>query len=207
MPLRLSALQLIGLTSPSEGDWASLRALQYRDLHRMWLIRLLSHTIAASVTIGLFAGKVWGNLLACWCIALAMSVYHVTRTDKALSDIDRRQMTRKEFGQQALAVAVLGTLWAVPLLAFVPQVGVAEHFALWTLVAMLVAGSATLMAQAPITTLIFATICGSAGVFSFALRGNASFAIVSATFCILVVLGALQNARTCLLYTSDAADE
>ena len=198
MPLRLSALQLIGLASPSEGDWASLRALQYRDLHRMWLIRLLSHTIAACVTIGLFAGKVWGNLLACWCIALAMSVYHVTRTDKALSDIDRRQMTRKEFDQQALAVAVLGTLWAVPLLAFVPQVGVAEHFALWTLVAMLVAGSATLMAQAPITTLIFATICGSAGVFSFALRGNASFAIVSATFCILVVLGALQNARTAL---------
>ncbi len=48
LPLKLSLLALIGLSDPEEGDWAALRALQYGQVYRFSLSRVIVHAMAAT---------------------------------------------------------------------------------------------------------------------------------------------------------------
>ncbi len=198
LPLRLSALQIVGLTRPAAGDWARLRALQYRDLHRAAITRITIHSMAALVAISLFNGLVPPLLLGCWVLALALGLAHQSKVESGLADIDHRLMKREEFTRHAIAVAAMAVLWSVPILAFVPFAGVAEHFAIWTVVAMLMAGTACIVAQVPMSTFAYACIVGPAGAFSFFVSGDYSYAVASLVFSIMVVVGALENAHTFL---------
>ena len=106
LPLRLTALQILGLKDPEEGDWARLRSLQYAKLHQVQLTRAVAHALAAAVTISLFIGTVPLALLGGWLVALAAAVWNSTRNDRDLADIDRRPMTRGEFRRQAIGAMV-----------------------------------------------------------------------------------------------------
>jgi len=198
LPLRLSAAQIMGLQDPSEGDWSRLRALQYRDLHKISVVRAMAHAIAAFIVMGLYNGDVAGSLLLAWGIALGMALVYALRIDCALVDIDRRSMTRSEFFRHATATAVVSTLWSTPLLAFAPFGTLADHYALWTLTAMLIVGTAAMMASAPLNTLIFAGIAGLAAAVSFMVKGEIGFAVATIVFAFLVIAGGMQNARTYL---------
>jgi diguanylate cyclase (GGDEF)-like protein/PAS domain S-box-containing protein len=198
LPLSLSALQILGLRDPAEGDWARLRALQYAQLHRMGLTRAISHGLAALITISLFLGKVPVWLLAAWFLVAVAAVWNATRIDNGLADIDRRSMTRREFKRQALGAAGCALPWAIALILFVPYGSQTEHFALWTLVAMLIAGSAATMSAAPLGTVIFAAIAGLTAVSTFAIGKDFGFAAVTAAFLAIAVSGTIEAARTYL---------
>jgi len=188
----------MGLKDPSEGDWSRLRALQYRDLHSVSVVRAMAHAIAALIVAGLYRGDIQAGLLWTWLIALGMALVYALRIDVSLVDIDRRSMNRGEFFRHATATAVVSTLWSTPLLAFAPFGSLADHYALWTLTAMLIVGTAALMASAPLTTLIFAGIAGLAACVSFAVKGDPGFAVATLVFAFLVIAGGLQTARTYL---------
>ena len=198
LPLRISPLQIIGFQDPDEGSWARLRALQYAQLHKFALIRSLSHAIGVIFTLSLFAGKVPLVELLAWALLVALAVWNATRVERSLADIDRRSMTRQEFKRQAIGVAGCALAWGVALLLFVEYAGRTEHFALWTLVAMLIAGSVVTMSAAPIATVLFAAIGGGAGVLSFLLHGEISYALVTAVFLFTAMAGAVDSARTFL---------
>jgi len=147
---------------------------------------------------GLYRGDIQAGLLWTWLIALGMALVYALRIDVSLVDIDRRSMNRGEFFRHATATAVVSTLWSTPLLAFAPFGSLADHYALWTLTAMLIVGTAALMASAPLTTLIFAGIAGLAACVSFAVKGDPGFAVATLVFAFLVIAGGLQTARTYL---------
>jgi diguanylate cyclase (GGDEF)-like protein/PAS domain S-box-containing protein len=196
LPLRLPLLQVIGLRDPDEGDWARLRALQYSQLHRVALKRGICHALAAIVTVGIFRAEVPGWLLGGWLLAATLALVNSIRIDRGLADIDRRTMTRREYKRQALGIAFCAMAWAAALIVFVPYGSEAEHFQLWTLVAMLVAGSAATMSAAPLATVIFAAIAGGTAVATFAMRGDVGYAAVIVAFLMVVVSGTLEAART-----------
>ncbi len=198
LPLRLSALQILGLKDPPEGGWARLRALQYAQLHRLGLTRAISHGLAALVTLGLYLGKVPLWLLAGWLVGTTAAVWNATRIDRSLADIDRRSMTRFEFKRQALGICGCALTWAVALVAFVPFGTPADHFGLWTLVAMLIAGSVATMCAAPLGTVLFAAITGLTAIASFILSRDWGFAAVTATFLAIAISGTVEAARTYL---------
>ncbi len=195
LPLELNAMQVLGFKDPDKGDWSRLRALQYRELHQTATVRLTAHTIAAAMICLIYFASVPGVLLAAWAVALLFAVANVVRVESDLASLDNRQMKRREFGSHAIAVCAMATCWAVPLLAFASTGSEAAHFALWTVVAMLVAGSALTMYKAPITGIVWATICGIASMFSFAMEGNWLFALASIFFCTVVIGGTLSTAR------------
>jgi len=114
----------------------------------------------------MFAGAVAPLLLAAWAVAMILALWNAARLDQMLSDIERRQMARTEFISHALGVAVCAILWAVAMLVFGPQGTEIEHYALWALVAMLVAGSAANMASVPLAPMVFAVLSGAAGALS-----------------------------------------
>lgn len=198
LPLRLNALQVVGLRDPGEGDWARLRALQYSDLHKVSRIRLVAHGIAAIMVVTLYAKTLpaWG--LGLWFLAVIAAVTNVGRVDRKFADVNRRNMTRVEFRRQATAVALCAIPWLFALLAFAPLGSQAQHYGLWTLAAMLIAGSAASMSSAPIATLVFDVAVGIGGAISFILSGDYLFAVASLAFVITIAVGALKAARTYL---------
>jgi len=196
--LRLNALQVIGLQKPVDGDWARLRALQYSEIGKLSTVRFAGHCIAAILVMSIFRGEISNALLSVWLIALGIAVANVSRIDRGLIDLPRRLMTRDEFNKQAVAVAAVAVLWSTPLLAFVPGGDRADHYATWSIVAMVIAGSASVMVQVPIATVLYVLVCGSAAILSFALREDYPFAAVTAAFCAVVVSSALAAARTFL---------
>ena len=196
--MRLNARQVIGLTRPDDGDWAKLRALQYRTLRSLGLVRVICHAVAAILTVTMLLDDIAPVVLALWVIALAMSVANVARLDRTFSDIDRRPMERGEFTGHSIAVAAMAVLWSVPLLGFLPYADWADHYAIWAIVAMLVSVSASIMVQTPMATLLYATICGSAGALAFAVRDEYAFAVVALVFSLLLTVGSIASARTFL---------
>ncbi|GAA0282798.1 EAL domain-containing protein [Alteraurantiacibacter aestuarii] len=191
----MNTWQIIGLSDPAEGDWARVRALQYRDLHRSTLIRVVGHCIAALVCWKMYEGDVNSLLLGAWLVALGLSLANVIRIDNSLADIDSRRMTRSEFVRQAIGMSALATVWSIPLLGFSGVISPADHFATWAIIGMIVAGSSSMLNQAPMITLIYGSICGTAAAYSFAVKGEYGFAVTSSVFCFLVVAGAVNAGR------------
>jgi diguanylate cyclase (GGDEF)-like protein/PAS domain S-box-containing protein len=199
LPLKLRVLALIGLRDPDQGDWAALRVLQYGRIHRLSRTRAMGHAIAAVIAAGLFVGKVPALVLAGWAVALVGALGNSLRIDRALADIGRTAMTRHEFRRQSFATAAVAAAWAVPLLAFTHFGTAADHFALWTLVAMLIAGCAFTMAPAPMATIVFTGITGGAALVSFVVAQQWTFAVVVGAFSMIAIAGGLNVARTFLV--------
>ena len=198
LPLRLSNLAVIGVTQPQEGSWARLRALQYPRLERMALSRFLAHAIALFLTFSIFWNKVNPVILALWVVALVGALFHASRVDDGLRDVDRRAMTREEYNRHAISIAVVALVWAVPFFAFAPFGTEVDHLAFWAITAMLITGTALVFAATPVATLIFAAVTGLAAIVSFALKMEFGYAALAASFCGFVAGGAVRNARTYL---------
>ena len=198
LPLRLSPLQILGLRDTEEGDWALLRALQYAEIHTVALMRIASQVLAGLIAVALFAGQVPTWLLGAWSFALAAAVWNQTRIDRRFAGIDRRSITRSEFWRQLAGVVASAVVWSAALVASVPYGSKADHFALWGLVAMLVAGSAAAMPAAPISRVAFALITGAAATATFVAAGEVAFAVSTAAFTAVAVTTAIQAARTYL---------
>jgi len=198
LPLQLGPLQVIGLRDPEEGDWSRLRALQYSELHKASRIRFAAHGIAAVMAVSLYAGTIPAWMLGIWLLAVIAGVGNVGRVDRNFITVAKRGMSVEEFRRQAAAVAACSVPWIVALLFFAPMGNSAQHFGLWTLAAMLVAGSAATSSSAPVATVVFDMVVGFAGAASFVISGDYLFAVSSLAFVVVIVAGALNSARTYL---------
>lgn len=198
LPLDLPLLALVGLRDPEQGDWARLRAFQYAPIHKLSLSRAIAHALSAVITFGLFFGDVPLIGLAAWLATVVATQWRLGRIDRNLADVDRRSMSRGEFRSHALAVAGTAAAWAVPLLLFAPFGTMADQFALWTLISMLIAGSALVMSAAPMAMIVFSAIVGATALVSFLLRGELAFAVVISAFVAIAIAGGLNVARTFL---------
>ena len=196
LPLRLSNLAVIGLTPPQEGSWARLRSLQYARLESISLSRFLAHAIALFLTFSIFWNKVHPVVLALWVVALVGALYHASRVDDGLRDVDRRAMTKQEYHRHAFSIAIVGAVWAAPFFLFVPHGTASDHVAFWALTAMLITGTALVFAATPAVTLVFAAVTGLAAIVSFALKFEFGLAALAASFCGLAMGGAIRSART-----------
>ena len=198
LPLRLDALQVIGLRPPVEGDWSRLRGLQYAELHKVSRVRMAAHGIAAIMAVTLYLGTLPPWLLALWLIAVVVCLVNVSRIDRSFSDISKRMMTKPEFNRHALAIGTCALPWVAAMLFFSTQGSTAQHFGLWALAAMLIAGSAASTSSAPVATVTFDLVIGIAGAASFVVSGDPLFALASIAFVVTIVAGALNSARTYL---------
>ncbi|MWV27666.1 putative bifunctional diguanylate cyclase/phosphodiesterase [Aurantiacibacter rhizosphaerae] len=194
----MSFLQVIGLRDPGEGDWTRLRTLQYSELHKVSMIRFTAHGLAAMLTVALYMNSIAHWVLGIWLLSVVAAVWNVGRIDRKFIDIEARGVQWNEFTRQALGVAGCTVPWAAALMFFVPEGTSADHFALWAVVAMLVAGSAATMASAPVAIVVFDLVVGATGVASFILAGDIMFAIAAAVYTVTIVAGALRSARTYL---------
>lgn len=196
LPLRLNALQVMGLRNPPEGDWGSLRALQYAHLYKSTRLRLGAHALCAILAVTLYFGTLPAWALVIWLVAAVGSVAQVSRLDRELEGVARRGMTRREFRIHTAAIGLCAMPWVIALLFATPQGELAQHFGLWTLAAMLIAGSAASSNSSPIATLTFDCVVGVAGAVSFVVAGEYLFAIASIAFLVTIFIGSTNAAKT-----------
>lgn len=188
-------MQIFGFADPAEGEWARLRVLQYRELYQSATTRVIGHTLGALIVLGLFMDNIGMLLLGVWLTALALALINVVLIERSFRDIERRLMTRREFHRHCQAVAALASVWAAALLGFPMMGDPGEHMALWTVVAMLFAASSSKMKQAPVITLSWAAICGTASVISFVVIGEYAIALASVIFCVIIMTSSIDVAR------------
>lgn len=198
LPLRLSALQILGFVDPEESDWARLRALQYAGPRHIPFIRGGLQVLAALVTFSLFIDSVPLPLLIAWFVAMVVATWNWALVNRAIADVDRRPMTRGEFRRHATSSAACGLVWAVALTLFVTTGERADDHALWTIVVMLIAGSAATTSSAPLATVMFAGVSGSMATLHFAFKGEYGFSLMVAAFVGVVIYGTIDAAKTFL---------
>ncbi len=195
LPLHLSAVQVLGLWDTKEGDWSRLRSLQYSSLYKEAVARGLANIVASLVAISLYSKHISIALLALWGFAQLVAILNLVRIDYKFTKLGGRRMQRSEFWGHMLAVGANASLWSFALLAFVPKGDLVDHFALWAIMAMLVAGASTTLSSAPAGPALFGFMTGIAGTISFALAGEWYFVVICTAFASIAVGSAISTGR------------
>ena len=195
---KLPVSAVLGLSDPAEGDWGRLRGLQYSSLARHTGARMLAHLLGALLVVQTYSRSVNLLVLVGWTALLVGVQIYGARFDRSLEDADRRRMTRQETHYQTIATVAAALVWTIPMLAFSHFGDDAQRLTLWTIMAMLIAGTAVAFAAVPLGTVLFAAILGVAGMATFAWYGQVVAVAIACTFAIIVSVGSIESARTFL---------
>ena len=186
---------LLGLSVPVDEEWEKLRGLQMAHVSGLALGRLIAHAMAAMVVLGLYHLTVPLPLLLGWAICLTGILAFNLKADRDLAGADRRKISRKEFSQHLHSSVLTALAWAVPMLAFPLYGDQADHLALWSVIAMLIAGAALWFSPAPLGSVIFIAGTGLAAVASLFLGGSYVIAVMVAAYIAIAIAGTLKGAR------------
>ncbi|MEO6152798.1 MAG: EAL domain-containing protein [Croceibacterium sp.] len=198
LPLRLGALEILGIRDPADGGWVRLRTLQYAQLPELAPRRTIGQALAALVTLGLLIGRVPWVLIGAWVAFSSVAVWYAWRVDRSFADIAARSVNRSELKRQTYAMALCAAAWAAAIVLLHVYGSDTEQFAIWTLVAMLIAALVATMPAAPIATALFAVVTGAVAVGGFAAHGEFGFAAVTVAFVATAVSGTIESSRTYL---------
>ena len=198
LPRDLPALAVLGLSNPDDGDWGRLRGMQYASLVKVGMVRLAVHVMAGLIVALTYFKVVQTGVLAGWVVALAATLYYGARFDRSLGDADRRRMSREEINQHTISSLIAGLVWIVPIVFFVPLGTALDRLSLWTVLSMLMTGSAVAFAAVPLGVLVFSAIVGGAAIASFVLTGDYVPAAMVVAYLAMIAIGTVQSARNFL---------
>lgn len=197
-PAKLPILAVMGLRDPVEGDWGRLRGLQYSSLARLTFARLLGHAMAALLVLQTYSASIHPGVLVGWMAVLVGVLISGARYDRTLIDADRRRVSRQEIHRQTISSLFVALVWSVPMVGFGPFGSPTERMTLWTVLAMLMTGMAVSFAAMPMATVLFTSIVGTSALAVFLFEGEMTAAAVATAFVVIVMIGAVEAARTFL---------
>jgi diguanylate cyclase (GGDEF)-like protein/PAS domain S-box-containing protein len=195
LPGSLSIRAVLGMTDPTNGDWARLRGLQYSGLARVSRQRILAHIIAAIATILIFAQTINVFILAGWLVALGGTLFYGTKFDQSLSDVDRRRMSRGEMNLHTVSSVINALIWVVPIIFFTTSSGPLERVELWAVLSMLMVVSAVVLPAVPLGTVLFNATVGAVAALSFVFADQFLMGFVAIVFVAILAVGAVENTR------------
>ena len=198
LPRDLPTRAVLGLSNPADGDWARLRGLQYSHLAEVSVFRIVAHLVAGVIVAWTYFGAVNPLVLGGWVLALCGTLYYGAKFDRSLGDADRRRMTRQEVTTHTISSAITALLWVAPIVFFIPYGTVHDRMTLWTVLAMLLTGSAFAFAAVPLGIIVFSVIVGGAAIASFVMTGDYPMAMVVLSYLGIIAIGVTQAARTYL---------
>ena len=199
LPKQLPWLAVLGLSEPTDGDWSQLRGMQYASLAESSLVRMCAHALAGAVTLFLMAGKVDTLWLGGWALVLAAIMIRATRCDRMLADADRRGASRAEINNHTVSAISTALVWVVPLALSCRYLDAEGRLELWAVLAMLLAATMVALPAVPLGTFLFSAVVGGAATLGFALFGPQEMAVISATYCAILMTGTMVAARNHLV--------
>jgi len=194
----LPAMAVLGLSDPADGDWGRLRGLQYAGLARLGNARLAAHALAAMLVVQALAGSINILILLGWAAVLGVVLIRGARFDVSLEDADRRRMTRHEIHKQTINTVLAGLVWIIPIAFLSSYASAEQRLLVWSVMAMLMAGTALAFAAVPLGAVLFNAILGLASIVMFVWYGKLTAAAAAVTFVIFLAVGSLESARAFL---------
>jgi diguanylate cyclase (GGDEF)-like protein/PAS domain S-box-containing protein len=191
-------MAVLGLSDSAEGDWGRLRGLQYAGLARLASARLCAHALAALLVVQALAGAVNVFILLGWAGLLGGVMLRGAHFERSLEDADRRRITPQEIHRQTVGTVAAGFIWVVPILLLSPYGSGEQRLLVWTIMAMLMAGTALAFAAVPLGAVVFNAILGLASILVFVWYGKLTAAAAAVTFVIFLAVGSLEAARAFL---------
>ncbi len=192
-------MAVLGLSDSAEGDWGRLRGMQYAGLARLANARLAAHALAALLVVQALATSLTVLLfLLGWGALLAGVLVNGMRLDRSLEDADRRRMSPREVRRQTLFTVAAGIVWAMPILFLAPFTSPEQRLLVWSIMAMLMAGTALAFAAVPLGAVLFNAILGLASIAVFVWFGKLTAVAAVITFVMFLAVGSLEAARAFL---------
>ena len=191
-------MAVLGLSDPADGDWGRLRGLQYAGLARLGNARLAAHALAAMLVVQALAGSINILILLGWAAVLGVVLIRGARFDVSLEDADRRRMTRHEIHKQTINTVLAGLVWIIPIAFLSSYASAEQRLLVWSVMAMLMAGTALAFAAVPLGAVLFNAILGLASIVMFVWYGKLTAAAAAVTFVIFLAVGSLESARAFL---------
>ena len=191
-------LAILGLSSPVEQDWDTIRAIQLSGVERHSLIRTVINLV-----LGLMVCQTLSNVIETWIIALwfgaliAAVIYPANLAQKIGHNV-KGDAVRREITKLAGSMAALAAVWSIPLL-LVPASHPDVLATVWMVLAALVIALVVLLHAAPMGTLAFNVIAMGASIFAFSKTGELTTIGAVASFSILSFMATIESARAWLL--------
>ncbi|MFC4254917.1 EAL domain-containing protein [Altererythrobacter xixiisoli] len=191
----ITARQIIGLWCPDDAEWRLLRTLQYGGLVRHNLLRPVVLGFACLAMMGVMYGTVPIMVLLCWAATLMLAWMHKARLERLLLRQGLRKISRGQFRHHAMIIGLCAVIWVAPLFIFRSYLDRSTALAVWTLLAMLIAGATASRTSIPMATVLFITITGGGAGLSFLLAGDLIVGLASLGFSIITTVATLESAR------------
>ena len=195
LPKQLPWMAVLGLSNPTEGDWAQLRGLQYANLTKASAARIAANCIGATVALLVLAGAVHAVWLFAWVAILAVALADATRCDRSLADADHRVVSRAEINRHTISAIGVASAWVIPLAMSYGFLDEAGRLEIWSIVAMMLAATMLAVPSVPLGNFLSSAILGLASTAGFVLYGPREMALVTATYCGTLMIGTLFTAR------------
>ena len=196
--VQLTHMDVLGLDRSDDVKWSRLRGLQYSALPSIARYRMLTHLLLACVVFQILLDDIWIGWLAMWFASLAMIHMRGVLFEQQFTDAHRRIVTQREYSGQILTGILSGVAWGVAVLVFGGLSSLTDLFMLWTVIAVIILGSAIFNAAAPVATIAFASISSIASAVSFWLAGENVMAILVIMFVLFASCGTTEVAYTYL---------
>ena len=190
---------MLGLSNKGDAEWSRLRGLQYTSLVRFTFSRAVAHLVLFFIVARLYMEDVPGTWLIGWGIALCLIHFRGLIFDQGLANSDRRMVSPEEFNRHTLTSIASAALWSVPILAFAPLGSEAQLMALLLLTTVLVCGSICFFTVAPLNSIAFTAIVGTASLVHLVSSGFWFVAVILAVFLVTAILGTIEVARVHLV--------
>jgi len=195
LPTELSAKAVLGFDDPATAHWARLRGMQYARIGETIRGRLAGYALAFALTVIVHFQTAGPVPLGAWTLVLGLTLYHNIGIDRTLTDTQRRRMVRAEMRRHMGAIALVATVWSLPL-AFAAFTGDVRGFLLsYVILVSIIACSALIVAATPVSTLAF-TLIGSLFAIGGAIwLGEYIVVPLAVVFAGTIGMGALTTGR------------
>ncbi len=203
---RIGWAAALGLTEDKRLDWGAIRAAQLNALYKCAVIRFMGVLAGATLICLGHATLVEPLMLYGWGAAIvAVGLYIASRKWRARG-WELRTATRSELHRETISMFVSGALWSVPALFFVKGGSINEVLIAWAVLSSLMAASALILTVAPLATMVFIAIIGTALSKMAIDLDMPLLAIASAGYTVmLIVLAFLSGKRFIETLVSDQA--
>ncbi|QYU69769.1 hypothetical protein J4558_06475 [Leptolyngbya sp. 15MV] len=152
LPTELSAKAVLGFDDPTTAQWARLRGMQYARIGETIRGRLLGYGLGFMLMILVHIQTAGPLPLAAWSAMLGLALWHNIGIDRTLVDTNRRRMVRLEMRRYMTAIAIVATVWSMPL-AWAAATGDLRGFLLsYVILVSIIACSALIVAATPVST-------------------------------------------------------
>lgn len=197
--VRLAWKVVFGLTTPPLPGWPRVRAAQAADFVRLFPVICLANIFnALALAFILWPGVPRWELLA-WLGAILGTMGSSAR----LAERSRRDTAERVNGDMLRAAAVravlLGALWIVPPIRFVPVATIDQQFAICMVTAAIMASAVLTTATLPPIMLIFLLITGAGFTAMFIGASSPLLALLPLIYAGCLGVGGIAQGRAFLL--------